>query len=348
MSYLVTKADLDKNKADILALWDRNFSNSLQERYAWIYERNPFGLASCWLVKEMNGGKVVGSTTLFPKRMRVEGQLRVAGLAGDFAVDRDHRGFGPALSLQRAAVSSCGEFPFDFLYGMPTKQAEPVIRRVGYKVIGHAVRMTKVLKTDNYLKRMGLPGPAKIVSKPIDLTMKLLSKENYFKSISDFSLDVITHFDRRFDALWEKVSGNYSVIGERRSDYLNWRFAHCPHNKYSLWGFSRLSTGERLGYLVACVAQRKVHIVDLLVCDLGDVFDVFLSEFIRLQREEVIEAISISYFGNHVLVDKLKGFGFSIRGAEATILAYVPPNSPFSSSLLEKENWYLMPGDNDI
>jgi hypothetical protein len=47
-------------------------------------------------------------------------------------------------------------------------------------------------------------------------------------------------------------------------------------------------------------------------------------------------------------VKKLQEFGFSIRDKEGKLAIYVPLNSPLVSYLLEKENWYFMPGDNDI
>jgi len=271
----------------------------------------------------------------------------MAAIVGDFAIAKAHRGYGPALALQRMITSSARAASFDLVYGMPIRQAELVCRRAGYKVVGNVVRMAKVLRTKDYIQRLGVPGIASILSTPVDFAMKFLSKESYSKDVGDCTLQQLTCFDQRFDVLWEKVSSGYQIIGERKSDYLNWRFVQSPQRHYSVFALISNGTDEALGYVVSETAQGMTTIIDLLVIDMGESLDTLLSKFIRLQRESGIHAISIRYFGDDTLFSRLKTFGFLIRDSELAVVVYVEPDLPWSSCVTEKKNWYLLDGDFD-
>src|SRR3989442_9038953 len=121
--YEIRRTDPSEAKSEILCLWRRNFQGLPEGRYAWIYESNPSGRATCWLAVEADSGTVVGSTALFPRRFTIRGEPRVAGVAADFSVDSRHRGFGPALALQNPAVSCCAPSGFSFLYRGSTSKS---------------------------------------------------------------------------------------------------------------------------------------------------------------------------------------------------------------------------------
>ena len=50
MNYTITEADLLKDRADILAIWKRNFTSVPEGQYSWIYGGNPDRLAAAWLL----------------------------------------------------------------------------------------------------------------------------------------------------------------------------------------------------------------------------------------------------------------------------------------------------------
>ncbi|HLG22805.1 MAG TPA: GNAT family N-acetyltransferase, partial [Candidatus Manganitrophaceae bacterium] len=262
--YSIFLSDLEKNREEILHSWKKNLPHLPEARYPWIYEKNPYGPAACWLAKYAAQDKVVGATALFPRKFLSRGKPLMAGIAGDFGVDQEHRGFGPALSLQRAAVSACKETGFEVLYGIPTGQSEPALLRAGYKIVGHMIRMTKLIRSDDYLKRrIGWGNLPKAFLGPVNLAIRLLSKESYRTLRQECLLRPISVFDERFDRFWERVSGRYSLIGERKSRYLNWRFIQCPHKNYSVFALTRKETDEILGYVCAYVAGNRIHVADL-------------------------------------------------------------------------------------
>jgi len=122
MSYSVIKADVQEDRHLILSVWERNFKDVPQERYRWFYENNPYGPASSWLVTDQKTNSVVGSTALFPRRMNLNGEKVLVGIAADFAVNQEHRSLSPALKLQKAVISGCKENKVEFIYGFSNEQ----------------------------------------------------------------------------------------------------------------------------------------------------------------------------------------------------------------------------------
>jgi len=347
MSYSISQANLEKDRSEIDSLWRKNFNSSIRKRFSWIYENNPSGPATCLLLKDKK--KIVGATTLFPRRILINGKYHNAGIAGDFVMDEGHRVLGPALSLQRSAISNCDGERFNILYGFPNKKSELVLLRAGYKVLGEILSLTKPLKSYYYLKKhVDLPIITKMLAKAIDFFMEVLSKERYYKANKEYSVETPISFDQRFDTFWQKVSTQFPIIGERTSSYLNWRFMQTPHKRYQIFALSEEKSKDVLGYVVYSIAENKSYVDDLLCLDMGSVLDSLLSEYLLYQRKGGIDSVTIYCLGPQALVNKLKKLGFSVRGKKNKILIYAPTGSECLPYVFDVGMWYLFSGDNDV
>jgi hypothetical protein len=101
--YTIIEANANENKDDILPILKRNLNIASMQRYDWNYKNCPYGNARCWLAKCENS--YVGSAAIFPRKIIIKGEPMYAGIAGDFAVDKNHRAYGPALKLQKEILS---------------------------------------------------------------------------------------------------------------------------------------------------------------------------------------------------------------------------------------------------
>ena len=149
--YTIIEADVKKNKDKIFPILQRNLKLTSTKRYEWNYENCPYGLARCFLAKHENSNSFVGSSGLFPRKIIINNQPVNAYIAGDFAIDKKHRGYGPALKLQREIQSKLSNTSFKFIYGIPTKISNRVFIRVNYQEIGKIKFFIKILKT-KYIK----------------------------------------------------------------------------------------------------------------------------------------------------------------------------------------------------
>ncbi|GAG47926.1 unnamed protein product, partial [marine sediment metagenome] len=181
MTGSVIKANIDQEKGNIITFWKKNFPRWPADKFSWFYQKNPYGCASCWINKDIETNMIIGSTAIFPRKVNIKAELLLGGITGDFGVSEKYRTLGPALSLQRANIAACKEDQFDFLYGYPNKKSQPVQLRAGFKVVGGAYRMVRILRSDDYINRhINQAMLSKIISKPVDILQKVFSKESYY------------------------------------------------------------------------------------------------------------------------------------------------------------------------
>jgi hypothetical protein len=78
----------------------------------------------------------------------------------------------------------------------------------------------------------------------------------------------IRHFDEGFTRLWERVGSRFDFAVRRDAPYLNWKYVHAPHVRYSIAALMR--EGEPAGFVVYRHVQEPRGRVTLLVDFLAD------------------------------------------------------------------------------
>jgi hypothetical protein len=347
-NYSIIEANVTNNREDIFPILKRNLQGASAHRYKWNYENCPYGKARCLLAKDDSSGSYVGSAALFPRKIMVKGELMYCGIAADFAVDKKHRAFGPAIKIQREIQSKMTDFGFRFIYGIPNELSKTLFLRLEHKEIGKFERFIKILKTE-YKSKQYLPFTVhfKMFSRVIDFFIKFFSKENMYKKQVNYSVEMPIFFDNRFDLLWEKVSNQFDIVGERTSDFLNWRYKRSAYQGYKIFCIIDKKK-EIAGYIVYFFEDNMCHIVDILFVMVDDVLDKLFTEFFLFLRTNSIGSVSIRYLGKGLLEKKLKEFNFHIVKKEENYVIIYSPNFSSESFLLDKKNWYFFQGDNDI
>jgi hypothetical protein len=349
MEYKVVEADLERDREALLSFWRENLPQWPEKKYDWFYRNNPLQPAVCCALRESADDTYVGLAAVFPRRFVVDGQVCTGGISGDLAVRKSHRVLGPALTLQRTIVATCEKRAIDFIYGFPNERAEPVQKRVGYRVIGTSRRMVRILRSYNKVKeRIRIPLLSRPVAALVDLFMRITSPESRRHRLRDFSVETPSSFDRRFDVLWEKVSKQYPVLGDRSQSGLNWRFSQCPYRDYRIFALTRKDDNELAGYIVYDTREGTARIADLLADNTDNTLPLLLTAFIRRMRRERLDRITVNYFGSPSLMRQLRRFRFSDRGSGGKVVLFTEPDFPHAATLYDQSNWYLLDGDNDV
>jgi len=285
-----------------------------------------------------------------PTQLRVFGELVPGAIAGDFAVDDGHRGLGPAIPLQRAAVNSLAEHGLACAFGYPNEYSEPITRRVGYADLGRLTRFVKVLRSRVLVEQYGrgrlAAGAGRVVVDPL---LSLLSRERLHRRRGPLHVERPAAFDDRFSGVWETLWQQGTITSERNPELLNWKYETAREGGiYRI--FALVGPDEQVAaYAVYRVRNEIRHIVDIVFQPSAHVLDLLLAELIRDARRERSVAISLIHLGPPgLLTQRLRAFGFARRIEDSSLHVYVPGESEVEQALVQADNWYFLNADADI
>jgi GNAT superfamily N-acetyltransferase len=353
--YSIVSADPRADREELLAIATRNRPGPrerLELKYRKYYEHSPFGPPSVFLARDNESEAFVGMTALFPTSLRIAGELVPAAIGGDFAVDEGHRGFGPAVALQRATTTVLGERGLSCAYGSPNESSEPIVGRAGYADVARLTRFVKLLTArplaERYIGRPRLASLAATVATPV---LSALSRERLHRRSASFSVEEPDVFDGRFSELWEVARAHQGVSSERNAELLNWRYektgpVEAP-GKYSVFA---VSDGENVaGYVVYRLGDDARVVYDIQCLPDRSVIDALLAEFIRDARGKRATAVDVGYVGpDTLLTERLRAFGFVARTARNGLRVYVDEEATLGVNLLDRHAWSFMTGDTDF
>jgi hypothetical protein len=353
--YVISTADVRADKDEIIELTFRVLPDSPGEsRYRKYYESNPNGPPFVLLARERETGRLVGMATLFPAPLRVRGESMPAAISADFAIDPDHRGFGPALALQRAAVASLADHGLVCTYGAPNPFSEPVVTRVGFAEVGELTRFLKVLRTrlavDLLVRRRRLNAVLSALSRvTADPLLPLVFRERRGRG-AEFAVERPAAFDERFRALWEETERRHAVSGERSPELLNWKYELGGASPSEFRIFAVVDPrGEVAGYVVHRSKDDVRHIFDIACTDSRAALDALLGEFLRDARRERAAGVTWLYAGSdQVLSPRLRSFGFLSRQEDKRLRVCVAQGAEPELDLLDIGNWHFQIGDDDF
>jgi GNAT superfamily N-acetyltransferase len=353
--YSIVPGDPQADRREVLDLATRNRPgphSRLEAKYVKYYENGPLGAPSLFLARDNESGSLVGMAALFPTTLWIAGERVPAGIGGDFAVDEGHRGFGPALALQRATISAVSERGLACAYGSPNQNSELIVGRAGYADLGRLSRFIKLLSArplvDRYVSRPRLASLASSVAGPF---VSILSRERVHRRSGRFSVEEPEFFDDRFTSLWELARRQLGVTSERNAELLNWRYEKtgpggAPGN-YPI--FALVEGDEVAGYLVYRMDDDARLVYDVVCRPDKPVVDALLSEFILDARRKAASAINLGYVGPpNLLTGRLRAFGFLQRTAQNGLLVYAAGEAPSGVDLRKAESWYFTSGDTDF
>lgn len=337
MPFTITQPNLTVERARILALWRRNLPEAAVARFDWLYGT---GRAASWAVQGETG-EPIGSIGLMDRTMKVFDDDRPAGQPIDLNVDQRYRLGGVAMQLQRTVTAEVDQGRLGLIYGFPNAQSEPVLRRVGYRSFAQVGRWVKPLTSEEVLQKWIHRRPVRRVAATIvDAALRLASPDTFYRRPKNLRVEVTDYYDARFDQLWETGRERFAIVGERTSDYLQWRFGQCSDTCYRTLCVSD-AEDRLLAYLVYSQRDDIGYIADFFFAE-WEHFDVVLDEFIRLMRQDRAKAIVTVYTGAAQVADRLLRFGFHRRPSTWTAMVHAA-----DQRLMDEENWFLTRADID-
>lgn len=259
-TYRTALAELPRDRDEVLALWRDNLGDPARHagKYDWFYLGGPFGPALLQLLR--HDGVAIGTCGVGARRMLWQGREIRAGLLADMAVDARHRTLGPALMLQEALVASAAG-RFDLLYGFPNRKSLPVVKRLGYAVLGELSRHARVLHHAHYLRRRLPRWLATLLGSVLDAGRVLLDGLRGLPG-RGVTATWSEQADPRMDALWQASPHGQGLLGVHDAAVLRWRFDRSPlaSVRYLLLGDRR--DGALRAWFACEREDRVLHVRD--------------------------------------------------------------------------------------
>jgi GNAT superfamily N-acetyltransferase len=346
MPYWVTEANLQQDADAIIEFWGMNLGVVSSSRFVWKYRDNPAGKATCRLLRESKAA-LLGTATLLPRCMKVGHKMMQCGQAVDLAVDRRHRLGGAAMKLERSIVDATERGGCALAYAFPNDKSAKVMQRAGFTVSMDVERWTRPLRSGYKLARwIRSPFLHRLATRVIDSVLRIDIRSRSFVYSKTFVTEVVTTFDARFDELWFAAAPQFSIIGERSSDFLMWRFAWHPEVGYRVFCLSR--NMRLLGYVVFHVSNNSAVVADFLFRDRACLSMLFRT-FVDRMRKEGFDAVVVNYVGPKAIGAALRMAGFFKRKEKNQLLIHWPRATDLAAGPSQHDaGWYFTHADRDV
>jgi hypothetical protein len=313
-----------------------------------MYQENLAGEARAWIARDAVG-QCVGASALFPKRFTFRNRPVAAAIAGDLVVDRAHRGFGPALAMQRALLAYASQASVEFVYGFPSPSALPVLQRAGFGLRGHVVRWIKTTSATALFRR--IRSARKYLRDPHQAVRSAVQLARATRQRQPAGAFLFERAQPPFDGVDEPGSEwgwSDTLVPERGSRFLGWRFSRSPHHTYVVDVLRCAASRRVLGYAVWRLRDRVKVVSDLQVSRSdAHVLDVLLAHLVRSSRLEGIDVISLTCVASGAVSSTLTRWGFVPREQTTMVIALTAP-TPGIGEALQHGHWSLFEADNDI
>ncbi|MFA5014777.1 MAG: GNAT family N-acetyltransferase [Actinomycetota bacterium] len=344
-----TTDEIKSYREAILGLWKRNLPKLSKDCFDWVYKDNPYGAAKTILAQCVTTGEYVGCAGVYPRMFSLGGKPVRAGVLINFAVDQEHRVFGPAMMMQKEILNAYLSKNFDFILGYPNKGSEGVFRRLGYSFIGEGDYWLKILdwseKIDNVLR---VKIAAVVLGACFDWLCKLFEKFQRIRISSQYTTKNLSELPQDIDALWTRSRKYHFAIGIRNEKYLRWRYQGTENVIFNF--FSLYNKGNELcAYIVYQQDTGRITILDIFSDDPVKsryVLALFVDEMRRLKNKLIV----MVYVGENSLKQILKQQCFMRRRDKRALL--VSLGNAFTdrekTNLSLLRSWHMSDGELDL
>ena len=338
MAIQLREANLTDDEDTLIALAQSYLGAKDEKRFRWLYRENPFGLARAWLAFDNRTAVPIGMAALFPRLGYVAGKQVLGCILGDFCVSQEYRSLGPAVQLQRACLSLIQAGQFAFCYDFPSTAMLGVYRYLGLQPSGQSVRMVKLLRADETVRRVaGRLVVSGVISKVINFALAWSEPEIPDADGVDYRLEE-QPCSAAYSRLAERVGSSLGSCTLRNREYLNWRYRQHPSEHYEFLAAYR---GEELqAYCIFTLSNGYAAIVDLFGGPSDEILSGLLIRLLRLLRSRGASTVSLSVLAGDPRMRLLRTRGFWSRES-VPVIGCGPDLSNFGSRLL------LMHGDRE-
>jgi len=339
MTLILRPASLSEDRQELIGLLERNLPGMpMRAHFPWRHEGNPAGPGWCWALCDRQSGIICAMTSVFPRRMFLDGRLISGGQVGEFAVDSAYRSLGPAVMLQRATFQLVDSGVLALCYDCPPhSRGMSTFVRLGMRPSCEVTRYALLLRSDEVLRtRIGKGVWTKPVIAAANLLLRIRRTPRRIAELEVCRLDGM--FGEEFTRLDKAVSSSGTIRTSRAADLLNWAYRKRSGVKFEVLVARR--KGELLAFLAFIVyGDKRAAIFDVFGLELAETGPALLEATIEICRREGIICLQGYCSETSALKPLFEAAGFRPRERAARVVSYVNSGELAASILTSGSPW---------
>ena len=365
----IRRATLE-DKPAIFAFLEKAYGDKARykypERWEWQFEKNPYKpndeLPVFIAVTE--DGQVVGQSAAMYEPLKIEQESQILAWALDAYVLEEYRGQNLGFETLRI---NCENHPL-WMGMVMAPSSRHILLKLGCQPTDKVIAFRRMAHIDPDSLWIGLQNRT--------LDKHLLRKFGTFLvknlrfsylgawfintgvNIHDFlissridnniKIQECTTISDEFDKFWQKIQGKFSIIVERDSTFLTWKYHNQPNMNYKI--FSAHKNGEMTGYIILRFAKPPESNTGIIADILADPDDratlaALINTAVRQFKAENLKYISAaSSIPAYQRAFRIAGF---LKQKEIVPLLNNRCENPSYRCLFDSGHWFLGRSDHD-
>lgn len=333
-----------EDRQRVIALVSKMWGEDISARFEWMYATNPHGHALTWLAIETSSDEAVGCTSIFPRKVIVDGRERLGSIGGDCYIEPRVRRRGLATRLHRASLAGMRSEGVDFMYGPPNPNNLAALVKAGSHLVSAFRRWVRPLDGRSVYRAAFGSEPSKISERIASLPVMMLDRLTRADP-TGLRLEAVTEFGEDFDMLFERVAEKRPVCCARDRSYLNWRYLAGPTRRQIPFAVRRES--ELVGFVALEFEGDQVAIIDLFTNADTKLIDATLQLLLDHAAKAGCASLEISCTPDQIVTPRLRRLGFLSRSERGFQVA-LEKDDPQIKTLLAPESWFFTAADQDM
>ncbi len=334
----------DDDRERIIALVSKMWHEDITARYEWIYLSNPHGRALTWLAIKGSTGETVGCTSIFPRKVIVNGRERTGSIGGDCYIEPRVRRRGLATRLHIESLAGMRHCGVDFMYGPPNPNNLSALVKAGSNIVTSFKRWVRPLTGRAVYRAAFARIPSKLEARIAGLPIMMLDRLTRADA-RGITLERVTEFGDEFDLTFKRAAEGRPIACVRDSRYLTWRYLDAPSGRQIPFAVRR--NGELQGFVALELSGEHAAVVDFFTVADSRLVDATLQLLLDHVAREGGADLEISVTPDPVIASRLRRLGFIARSERGFQVA-ASQQDPQIETLLSPTAWSFLAADQDM
>lgn len=341
--FVIRRAE-DGDQDQVVRLMSNIYSGDMQARYEWMYRSNPHGCALTWLAVERETGDAVGCTSIFPRRVMVDGRARRGGIGGDCFIEPRVRRRGIATALHAASFAEMRATGIDFMYGPPTPKNLGALVKAGSQVVTGYRRWVRPLTGFAAYRAAFSRVPSRLEVSLTRFPMMVLDRLTKTDA-KGFSIEPVESFTNEFDEMFARACDSHRVLCSRDHHYMAWRYFGAPAGR--LIPLAIRSEHRLEGFAALEIEDEVAVIADLFGVNDPKIVDTALQLVMDYASAAGCSSLEISLCQGSATARRLRRHGFIGRDERGFQVAVSSSDNQLGV-LLGPSSWHFTEADQDM